>query len=155
MCIPKILLAKKIILCSSYYLAAAISSQTVKHERGVTSGNHEAIMASKCHCIYFALIRSASPVFFLLFTDSKNAEKFHEIIAINSSKRWITASWRYITRCFPSKWHHIFHSSQYVSPQSWIPDLFGCLNSEHNNDRNKLVHGIRNKLSSETLKYKA
>ena len=64
MCIPKILLAKKIILCSSYYLAAAISSQTVKHERGVTSGNHEAIMASKDHCIYFPLIRSASPVFF-------------------------------------------------------------------------------------------
>ena len=55
---------KKIILCSSYYLAAAISSQTVKHERGVTSGNHEAIMASKDHCIYFALIRSASPGFF-------------------------------------------------------------------------------------------
>ena len=60
----KYCLQKKIILCSSYYLAAAISSQTVKHERGVTSGNHEAIMASKDHCIYFALIRSASPVFF-------------------------------------------------------------------------------------------
>ena len=45
----KILLEKKIILCSSYYLAA---------------GKHEAIMASKDHCICFALIRSASPGFF-------------------------------------------------------------------------------------------
>jgi len=60
----KYCLQKKIILCSSYYLAAAISSQTVKHERGVTFGNHEAIMASKYNCIYFALIRSASPGFF-------------------------------------------------------------------------------------------
>lgn len=60
----KMLLAKKIILCSSYYLAAVISSQTLKHVRGVTSGKHEAIMASKDHCICFALIRSASPGFF-------------------------------------------------------------------------------------------
>jgi len=49
----KILLAKKIILCSGYYLAAAISRQTLKPERGVTFGKHEAIMASKDHFHYY------------------------------------------------------------------------------------------------------
>jgi hypothetical protein len=57
-----------------YYLAAVISSQQLKHERIVTSGKHEAINASKHHCICFALFRSASPGFFC-FSQTASMQK--------------------------------------------------------------------------------
>lgn len=72
--------------CSMCYLEAVMSSQTLKHERGVTSEKQEAIIANKDHCICFALFRRASPGFFC-FSQTARTEKSSIELSPSTAKK--------------------------------------------------------------------
>lgn len=71
-------------------LAAVISSQTVKHERGDTSGKHEATTAKRDQRKSFALTRSAPPGFFSFSHSARSPKSSTGIILLLSVRKEIS-----------------------------------------------------------------